>query len=1041
MNPRLFQSSSFLASFFLVVFGVFLPAPPAAASCAAPPPGLVSWWRAEMNADDIVSLNHGIMSGVTIVTGKVGQAFSFSGNSSRVLIPASSRMDSTTNAGLTLEAWINPQNVSTPQPLAEWSDGGIGAHFWISVSLSQSEGGIGSLFANLGGGHLLSAPGLLTNGGFQHVALTYDRITGVGALYLNGNQVDMRTLGSFVPPTRSNLQLGERPPGQPSAANYVGGMDEISYYNRALSSGEIQAIYQAGAAGKCVPLTSLFILTQPMGLTTNAGSTVSFSVLAGGGTNIGYQWNYNGSPISAATTSALVLTNVGTNHAGTYRVTLTNQLGSLESSNAQLVVLVFPPSFVLQPTNQLRAIGETVVFSSAVTGTAPLAYQWSFNNTPLPGLTNAHLVLANATAAQSGLYSVTASNLFGFQTSSNALLTMVALATNLFDDFDPATDPAQWSAFGGTVQATNHGGFVSPSNSLWFGGSGLRFAATRSINTTNAYGIHFSLRVADGLSSLWDRPELPGDGVVLEYSTNTGASWLEFGRYNTPAFTNWTALSVEIPSRARIPAVRFRWRQLANSGSTADHWALDDVALTTIAVPPVITAHPQGRVALAGQTVQFNVTATSAPLLFQWRRNGTALPAMTNGTLVLTNVQPSQAGEYSVLITNLVGAALSSNATLVVRAIAATSNGQPLTNTPHYFIGSHPIELTNYFTGGLTFYSLDGSTPNFAATPYSGPFVVAQNATLRAIAYRNDFLESAELGPLALVQVTGYALTAVGSSGGTVTLNPPGSAYLSNSVVTVTAVPAPGWTFLKWLGDASGSSVSTNVAMSRDKTVRAIFVTSVLTTAAGGGVVVLNPPGGVYPAGSMVQVSALPGAGNQFGIWGNAASGNQNPLQFMVTNANPTVSALFGPVGSGQVALAVVPVGRGRVTVSPNANTYVSGSGVTITATPDQEQEFLGWAGDAAGAENPLPLTLDASKVIYANFTRGASLTGELLGQEGFKLKLSTHEAATYRLEASTNLMEWTNLVIFTNSMGDSEFTDSAATNFPGRYYRASQTH
>ena len=112
-----------------------------------------------------------------------------------------------------------------------------------------------------------------------------------------------------------------------------------------------------------------------------------------------------------------------------------------------------------------------------------------------------------------------------------------------------------------------------------------------------------------------------------------------------------------------------------------------------------------------------------------------------------------------------------------------------------------------------------------------------------------------------------------------------------------------------------------------------MFGTTLTTTAAGGGSVVANPSSAVYPYGAIVQLSGIPDPGNYFGLWGNAASGNANPLQFQVTNANLTVSSLFGALSSGQVALTIVPIGNGHITASPSANAYQSGQPVTVTAT------------------------------------------------------------------------------------------------------------
>ena len=105
--------------------------------------------------------------------------------------------------------------------------------------------------------HEVSSPAnLLVAGTWQHVALTYDRSSGLAAFYLNGSAVTLTNLGSFIPQTGfTNLLLGARTTLAPASqsAQFSGAMDEPSLYNRALSSNEVAAIYLAGSAGKCTP--------------------------------------------------------------------------------------------------------------------------------------------------------------------------------------------------------------------------------------------------------------------------------------------------------------------------------------------------------------------------------------------------------------------------------------------------------------------------------------------------------------------------------------------------------------------------------------------------------------------------------------------------------------------------------------------------------------------------------------------------------------------------------------------------------------------
>ncbi len=72
-----------------------------------------------------------------------------------------------------------------------------------------------------------------------------------------------------------------------------------------------------------------------------------------------------------------------------------------------------------------------------------------------------------------------------------------------------------------------------------------------------------------------------------------------------------------------------------------------------------------------GGDVSFRIEASGAlPLAYQWRFNGVAIPNATDATLVLTNVQSTDAGGYKVVVTNSFGATTSIVARLTVEPLA-----------------------------------------------------------------------------------------------------------------------------------------------------------------------------------------------------------------------------------------------------------------------------------------------------------------------------------------------------------------------------------
>ena len=71
---------------------------------------------------------------------------------------------------------------------------------------------------------------------------------------------------------------------------------------------------------------------------------------------------------------------------------------------------------------------------------------------------------------------------------------------------------------------------------------------------------------------------------------------------------------------------------------------------------PVITQQPLSRTILISSTANFAVIAKGTPSVnYQWRFGGLPLDGFTNKTLSLTNVQPAQAGAYSVEVSDSAG--------------------------------------------------------------------------------------------------------------------------------------------------------------------------------------------------------------------------------------------------------------------------------------------------------------------------------------------------------------------------------------------------
>jgi len=209
----------------------------------------------------------------------------------------------------------------------------------------------------------------------------------------------------------------------------------------------------------------------------------------------------------------------------------------------------------------------------------------------------------------------------------------------------------------------------------------------------------------------------------------------------------------------------------------------------------------------------------------------------------------------------------------------------------------------------------------------------------------------------------------------------------------------------------------------------------------GSGSVARSPSAPLYPYGTTVRLTPMPQAGSYFALWGNAAGGTDNPLDFIVTNANSTVTAVFAALPGGQHALTVLADGFGHVSASPRVNRYGTGASVTLTALPDAGQDFVGWTGDSGGAANPLNLTMNSSKVITAQFTRRPKLAlwtcGGTLDVASVPLQLSGEFDGQYVIESSVDLRQWNPLAWVTNLFGTVQVNDT--TGGAWKFYRARQ--
>jgi hypothetical protein len=288
---------------------------------------------------------------------------------------------------------------------------------------------------------------------------------------------------------------------------------------------------------------------------------------------------------------------------------------------------------------------------------------------------------------------------------------------------------------------------------------------------------------------------------------------------------------------------------------------------------------------------------------------------------------------------------------------------------------------------------------------------------------------------------------------GVVNAQPALPAYPCGTCVQVTALAAPGWTFLGWLGHGRGTSPWTTLTMTQHKCVEAVFGTPVSAGPASHGRVWLDPEVPLHPCGTQVRALALPDAGYYFSHWTGALADTVVPAEFTVTQTNPALSAVFLPLPAGQYALSVEPQGNGRVQgqSQPLLNLYPAGAPVDLRAVPDAGQAFAGWTIVVPGGEpgvvltdNPTTVLMNSNVQVVASFTRRPVI--EVVGCEGeltaglFRMKVHGKPQEVYAIEAAPTVDKaaaWQPVARGTNVLGAVEYEDPFLPGTSQRFYRA----
>lgn len=170
------------------------------------------------------------------------------------------------------------------------------------------------------------------------------------------------------------------------------------------------SLNQGRVAGAMLP-TPPTVTNAPQSQSVAYGASVTFSVDADGTVPFSYQWQKDTVDIAGATGATLVLAGVTPSDNGTYRVRVSNAVGSAMSPGATLTVAAaVAPSITVQPRPLLVGSGRRLSLWVMATGSPPVSYQWYKDGSPIQGATAAFFEVAASTATDAGSYTVRVRN-------------------------------------------------------------------------------------------------------------------------------------------------------------------------------------------------------------------------------------------------------------------------------------------------------------------------------------------------------------------------------------------------------------------------------------------------------------------------------------------------------------------------------------------------------------------------------------------------------------------------------------------------------
>jgi hypothetical protein len=432
------------------------------------------------------------------------------------------------------------------------------------------------------------------------------------------------------------------------------------------------------------------ITGPPQDQTVLLGAVCTLAATASGTAPLSYQWSKNGLPLADSThivgskSNALRIVNFGPADVGNYGLVVTNVAGADS---------IAPVTANLAPTNGCEAtfLGDdtnTLGNWKGRYGSGGFIVIGNLTNLP-PGVVVNTGGTTNAvwaeTAVVQALSKATCTNINDRIAANWNNLTNMHFDLILDRPYEIAMYCLDWNSLGLAQRVEVKSTPTSPplcsvTVSNFAMGKYLRYRVAGSVRvnitavkpiSTMVSGIFFDPLGPPGIvTQPQSRTNVLGTPASFDVTPSGLGPFAYQWYHDSASISTGTNAILTLPSVSAADEGAYTVVVGNSSGSVTSA-----VATLTVLSPPSITAQPQGQTVAVGADVAFSVAANgTAPLTYQWRRNG--LPVGGNSDhLNLVNVQAADAGDYTVFVSNAAGSLESASATLTVVAAPTIVSG------------------------------------------------------------------------------------------------------------------------------------------------------------------------------------------------------------------------------------------------------------------------------------------------------------------------------------------------------------------------------